>query len=133
MELVRAVKYAQAYSFKYSPRPGTPAALLEDQVPDEMRSERLQRLQALLDDQQQAFNRQMVGKRLPLLLDRGGRRPGQLVGRSPYMQAVHLDASVELLGRMVEVEITAAHANSLAGQLVEPALHRNPRQLERGR
>ncbi|MBT3535981.1 MAG: tRNA (N6-isopentenyl adenosine(37)-C2)-methylthiotransferase MiaB [Rhodospirillaceae bacterium] len=133
MELVRAVKYAQAYSFKYSPRPGTPAALLEDQVPDEMRSERLQRLQALLDDQQQAFNRQMVGKRLPLLLDRGGRRPGQLVGRSPYMQAVHLDASVELLGRMVEVEITAAHANSLAGQLVEPALHRNPRQLERVR
>jgi tRNA-2-methylthio-N6-dimethylallyladenosine synthase len=117
MALVREVEYAQAYSFKYSPRPGTPAALLEDQVPDQVRGERLQRLQALLNDQQQAFNQRMVGQRLPLLLDRSGRRPGQLVGRSPYMQAVHLDGPEELLGEMVLAEITEAHANSLAGQL----------------
>lgn len=123
MALVRDVGYAQAYSFKYSPRPGTPAALLEDQVPDQVRGERLQRLQDLLNSQQQAFNQRMVGQRLPLLLDRPGRRPGQLVGRSPYMQAVHLDGPEELLGQMVMVEITEAHANSLAGQL----LRRDPR------
>ncbi len=118
MALVAQVNYAQAYSFKYSPRPGTPAALLENQVPDDVRGERLQRLQALLDSQQQAFNQQMVGRRMRLLLDRPGRRPGQLVGRSPYMQAVHLDGPASMLGRMVEVEITDAHANSLAGQLI---------------
>ena len=119
MDLVRDVNYAQAYSFKYSPRPGTPAALLETQVPDQVRGERLQRLQALLDSQQQAFNQCMVGRRLPVLLDRTGRRPGQLVGRSPYMQAVHLDGAADMLGQIVEVEITAAHANSLAGWQVE--------------
>ena len=118
MELVASVNYAQAYSFKYSPRPGTPAAMLEDQVPDDVRGERLQRLQALLDSQQQAFNQQMLGRRLRLLLDQPGRRPGQLVGRSPYMQAVHLDGPASMLGQMVEVEITDAHANSLAGQLI---------------
>ncbi len=120
MELVREVNYAQAYSFKYSARPGTPAALLDGQVPSDVGSARLQRLQALLDSQQQAFNQQMVGRRLPLLLDRSGRRPGQLVGRSPYMQAVHLDGGEELFGQLVDVDITAAHANSLAGTLAEP-------------
>ena len=123
LELVRLVNYAQAYSFKYSPRPGTPAATIEDQVPAEVGSERLQRLQALLDSQQQAFNQQMVGRRIPLLLDRRGRRPGQLVGRSPYMQAVHLDGPDHMLGQIVEVEITAAHANSLAGVLVDQVQH----------
>jgi tRNA-2-methylthio-N6-dimethylallyladenosine synthase len=117
MELVAEVDYAQAYSFKYSPRPGTPAALLDNQVPGDVAAARLQRLQDLLNQQQQAFNQRMVGQRLPLLLDRAGRRSGQLVGRSPYMQAVHLDGGLELLGRIVEVEITAAHANSLAGTL----------------
>ena len=117
MELVRQVNYAQAYSFKYSPRPGTPAATQTDQVPEDVRAERLQRLQTLLDSQQQAFNRQMVGRRLSVLLERQGRRPGQLVGRSPYMQAVHLDGPDTMLGQLVEVEVTAAHANSLAGQL----------------
>jgi tRNA-2-methylthio-N6-dimethylallyladenosine synthase len=119
MELVRQVNYAQAYSFKYSPRPGTPAATIEDQVPGHVGSERLQRLQALLDSQQQAFNHQMLGRRMPLLLDRRGRRPGQLVGRSPYMQSVHVDGPDHMLGQIVEVEITAAHANSLAGELVD--------------
>jgi tRNA-2-methylthio-N6-dimethylallyladenosine synthase len=131
MELVRTVEYAQAYSFKYSARPGTPAALLQDQVPEDVRAARLQRLQALLDSQQQAFNRQMVGRRLSVLLDRRGRRPGQLVGRSPYMQAVHLDGSENMLGQLVEVEITAAHANSLAGQMVGQVSGPGPRTVPR--
>jgi len=126
MELVRTVNYAQAYSFKYSARPGTPAALLETQVPEDVRATRLQRLQTLLDSQQQAFNRQMVGRRICLLLDRRGRRPGQLVGRSPYMQAVHLNGPATMLGQLVDVDITAAHANSLAGQLVGQVLHGGP-------
>ena len=126
MELVRTVNYAQAYSFKYSARPGTPAALLETQVPEDVQAMRLQRLQTLLDSQQQAFNRQMVGRRVCLLLDRRGRRPGQLVGRSPYMQAVHLDGPATMLGQLVDVDITAAHANSLAGQLVGQVLHGGP-------
>jgi tRNA-2-methylthio-N6-dimethylallyladenosine synthase len=126
MELVRTVNYAQAYSFKYSARPGTPAALLETQVPEDVQAMRLQRLQTLLDSQQQTFNRQMVGRRVCLLLDRWGRRPGQLVGRSPYMQAVHLDGPATMLGQLVDVDITAAHANSLAGQLVRQVLHEAP-------
>lgn len=135
MELVAEVNYAQAYSFKYSPRPGTPAALLENQVPDDVGAARLQRLQELLNQQQQAFNQRMVGRRLPLLLDRAGRRPGQLVGRSPYMQAVHVDGGLNLLGRIVEVEITAAHANSLAGTLSPPqaAAPRRPMEPRMGR
>ncbi len=132
MELVRVVNYAQAYSFKYSARPGTPAALLEDQVPEDVRAGRLQRLQGLLDSQKQGFNQQMVGRRLCLLLDRRGRRPGQLVGRSPYMQAVHLDGPETLLGQLVEVEITAAHANSLAGQLVPRASGQGPHKVSQG-
>lgn len=131
MELVRAVTYAQAYSFKYSARPGTPAAMLDGQVPDEVRSARLQRLQSLLGSQQRAFNQQMVGRRLPVLLDRAGRRPGQLVGRSPYMQAVHLDGGDDLFGQLAEVDITAAHANSLAGKLLKPAPIHGARRLER--
>ncbi|MDP6346504.1 MAG: tRNA (N6-isopentenyl adenosine(37)-C2)-methylthiotransferase MiaB [Alphaproteobacteria bacterium] len=117
MALVRAVGYAQAYSFKYSARPGTPASQLAEQVPEALKGERLQRLQELLDEQQMAFNGAMVGRRLAVLLDRPGRQLGQLVGRSPYMQAVHLDAAADLLGEVVEVDIVAAHANSLAGRL----------------
>ena len=117
MDLVRCVIYAQAYSFKYSPRPGTPAALLESQVPDDVGADRLQRLRELLDIQQKTFNQDMVGRHLQILLDRVGRRPGQLVGRSPFMQAVHIDGSRKLLGEIVDVTIDAAHANSLSGRL----------------
>jgi tRNA-2-methylthio-N6-dimethylallyladenosine synthase len=130
LDLVRAVTYAQAYSFKYSARPGTPSALLDDQVPAEVGSERLQRLQDLLDQQQRDFNQHMVGRTLPLLLDRPGRRPGQLVGRSPYMQAVHLDGDTALLGNIVEVKITAAHANSLAGELTTSQTTQQQHRME---
>lgn len=120
LTLVREVGYAQAYSFKYSPRPGTPAALLERQVDEAEKSERLARLQALLNEQQVAFNAGCVGRSLPVLLDRTGRHAGQVVGRSPYMQAVHLDAGEARLGEIRTVRITDAQPNSLAGRLAGP-------------
>ena len=117
LRLVTEVGYAQAYSFKYSPRPGTPGALLEDRVAEAVKSERLAMLQALLNEQQTAFNRATVGRELPVLLERRGRKPGQLVGRSPYMQAVHLEAPETLLGSLRRVRIAEAQPNSLAGRL----------------
>ena len=119
LALVREIGFAQAYSFKYSPRPGTPAALMAGQVPDEAKGARLARLQALIADQQRDFNRAAVGRRLPVLLERRGRRPGQLSGRSPYMQAVYVAAPAARLGAIVDVEITAAGALSLTGAPVE--------------
>ena len=121
MALVRRVGYAQAYSFKYSPRPGTPAALLDDQVPDAVKADRLSALQDLLNAQQLAFNQGTVGTTVPVLLEREGRHAGQLVGRSPHMQAVHVAVDADLVGEIVPVAITAAQANSVAGRLVAPA------------
>jgi len=115
LKLVKDIGFVQAYSFKYSPRPGTPAALIEDQVPDAVKTRRLAELQALLNAQQLAFNSDCVGRVMPVLLDRRGREPGQLVGRSPYMQAVHMDAPDDRLGTIQPIRITAAHANSLTG------------------
>jgi len=117
LALVRRVGYAQAYSFKYSPRPGTPAATAAAHVPEEVKTERLARLQALLADQARAFNGAMVGRTVPVLLDRAGKRPGQLAGRSPYLQAVHLQAPAHRRGEIVPVVIDAAHANSLSGHM----------------
>jgi tRNA-2-methylthio-N6-dimethylallyladenosine synthase len=117
MDLVRRVGYAQAYSFKYSPRPGTPAAAAAAQVPEAAKAERLQRLQELLNAQQLAFNQATAGRTLDVLLERTGRRDGQLVGRSPYMQAVHVDAPGHRLGRIAPVIIEAGKANSLSGRL----------------
>ncbi len=113
--LVEEIGFVQAYSFKYSPRPGTPAASMDAQVPDTVKSERLEALQDVLGAQKLAFNRSCVGRVLPVLLDRPGRKPGQLVGRSPYMQAVHVDDPIEGPGAIVRLVITAAHANSLKG------------------
>jgi tRNA-2-methylthio-N6-dimethylallyladenosine synthase len=118
LRLVTEVGFAQAYSFKYSPRPGTPAASAEEQVPDAVKNERLAMLQTLLNEQQAAFNRASEGRTMAVLLERTGRRAGQLVGRSPYMQAVHLAAPPRLLGRIVEARIDSGHPNSLAGSLV---------------
>ena len=115
LALVREVGYAQAYSFKYSARPGTPAAERED-VPEADKSERLQRLQALLSEQQRAFQKAQVGRDLPVLLEKPGRMPGQLVGKSPYLQAVHLDAPDTELGKIVTARITSSAPNSLAAE-----------------
>ncbi len=114
LRIVEATRYAQAYSFKYSPRPGTPAATMGDQIPAELADERLQRLQALINAQQLAFNQATVGRRTSVLLERRGKHPGQLIGKSPWLQSVHLETKAEI-GDMVEVEIVSAGPNSLAG------------------
>jgi tRNA-2-methylthio-N6-dimethylallyladenosine synthase len=115
LALVEEIGFAQAFSFKYSPRPGTPAAGMRGQVKDAVKSERLARLQALLADQARAFNEGTVGRVVPVLLERSGRHPGQQVGRTPYLQAVHIEAPQSKLGETIAVLITESHAHSLAG------------------
>jgi tRNA-2-methylthio-N6-dimethylallyladenosine synthase len=115
LDLVGEIGYAQAFSFKYSPRPGTPAASSPDQVPEPVKAERLDGLQAVLARQQRDFNGGCIGRVLPVLLEKPGRHPGQLVGRSPYLQSVHLAAEPEQLGDIVSVRICGATQNSLAG------------------
>ncbi|HEV2333920.1 MAG TPA: tRNA (N6-isopentenyl adenosine(37)-C2)-methylthiotransferase MiaB [Stellaceae bacterium] len=121
LELVRDIGFAQAFSFKYSPRPGTPAASAADQIPEPLKAERLATLQALLQDQQRAFNRSAVGRVLPILFEKHGRHDGQLVGRSPYLQSVHAEAGAELIGEIVPVRIQVAQPNSLAGVIAAAA------------
>jgi tRNA-2-methylthio-N6-dimethylallyladenosine synthase len=118
LALVAHVGFASAYAFKYSERPGTPAAEAQDQVPEAVKEQRHARLFALLERQRQAFNHATVGRRFGVMFDKPGRHEGQLGGRSPYMQAVHVEAPAELLGRMAEVEIVAVGPNSLKGRLV---------------
>ncbi len=120
LAVVREVGFAQAFSFKFSPRPGTPAANMPDQVPDGVKGERLSRLQELIEDQQARFNASCVGRTLPVLFERRGRHAGQLVGRSPYLQAVHAETGDGMLGRIVAVEIAASGLNSLAGVISAP-------------
>ena len=115
LALTEKIGFAQAYSFKYSARPGTPAANLGEQVPDEVKSLRLARLQWLLETQRGAFNARCVGRTLPVLFEKAGRRLGQLVGRSPYLQAVHAEAPPGQLGHILPVEILTCGPNSLAG------------------
>ncbi len=128
LALIGDIGYAQAYSFKYSPRPGTPAATLPDQVPEALKAARLEALQSLLRAQQEAFNRDCVGRSLPVLFERPGRHPGQLVGRSPYMQACHAEAPDAAIGEIVELRILEAGANSLAAELADPY---SPRRASR--
>ncbi len=116
MRIVEEVRYASAYSFKYSPRPGTPAAEME-QVPEDVKAERLKRLQALLHAQQTEFNSRMRGLEIEVLLESRGRHAGQLVGRSPWLQAVQVDAPETMIGEIVRVTIDRVGANSLFGTL----------------
>ena len=115
LEVVRAVGFASAYAFKYSPRPGTPASNMADQVPEDEKTRRLHELQQLLNDQQGEFNRGSIGRTLPVLFEARSQRPGTLVGRSPYMQWVHAEADESLLGRVVPVEIRTAGLTRLTG------------------
>ena len=117
LALIRQVRYASAFSFKYSPRPGTPAAGMGGQVDEAVKAERLGRLQALLARQTEAFNTATLGRRLPVLFEKPGRQAGQMIGRSPYLQAVWADTPAALTGEIVEVEITGLSANSLSGRL----------------
>lgn len=115
LQIIRDTGYASAFSFKYSPRPGTPAADMPVQVPEAEKDARLQALQKLVTAQQTAFNRQMVGRTLPVLLEKPGRDPGQLVGKSPYLQPVHVSGGPHLIGMIVDAHITGVGSNSLSG------------------
>ena len=120
LSLIAEVGYAGAYSFIYSPRPGTPAADMTEQVPETKKSERLQELQALIERQQTAFNEGCVGKTFDILFEKEGRKPGQLVGRSPYLQAVHAMAEPSLIGEIAPVTITGIGTNTLFGAMTRP-------------
>ena len=115
LSLVDRVGYASAYSFKYSPRPGTPAAASEDQVPEDVKAGRLEALQQLINAQQLAFNKQTEGRTLDVLVERKGGRDGQMAGRSPYMQAVNLAGDESMIGSIVPCTITDARQNSVIG------------------
>ncbi len=118
LRLVETVGYAQAFSFKYSTRPGTPGADLEDQVPEDVKAKRLERLQALLLKQQNEFAQACIGKTIDLLLEKPGRMPGQLIGRSPWLQSVNVDAMSSQIGDIIRVRITGAGPNSLFAEVV---------------
>ncbi len=119
LRLVEAVGFAQAFSFKYSPRPGTPAATAPQQVPGREKERRLAELQALLRMQQARFSQGCVGTTLPVLFTGAGRHPGQIAGRSPYLQPVHVTGPASLIGTEIPVQISAALPNSLSGQLIQ--------------
>ncbi|WP_137679639.1 tRNA (N6-isopentenyl adenosine(37)-C2)-methylthiotransferase MiaB [Aurantiacibacter suaedae] len=120
LALVNEVKYAAAYSFKYSPRPGTPAASMDGQVAPQVMDERLQRLQAALNHHQLAFNEASVGKNCKVLIERKGKHPGQWLGKSPWLQSVFFEGDCAM-GDLVEVELVQAGPNSLAGRVLQPA------------
>lgn len=117
LDLIRQVGYASAFSFKYSPRPGTPAASMPNQVDDAVADERLQRLQALIIEQQQAFKENLIGRTLDVLFEKPGRLEGQAIGRSPYLQSVFVENAAHLMGQIVPVKIIANSNNSLKGEL----------------
>jgi len=117
LDLVRAAGYASAFSFKYSRRPGTPAAAMPGQVDEAVKTDRLARLQALLDEQRHAFDRSQVGRTLPVLFEKLGRRPGQAIGRSPYLQSVWVEGAADHIGAILPVHIEATGPNSLTGAL----------------
>jgi len=118
LRLISEIGYAQAYSFMYSPRPGTPAALLPGQLPEPAKAERLAMLQAAINRQQRAFNRASEGQVMQVLFDRAGRRSGQMLGRSPYMQSVYAAAADLRPGMLASVRIEGGHDNSLSGRVV---------------
>jgi tRNA-2-methylthio-N6-dimethylallyladenosine synthase len=120
LDLVEEIGFAQAFSFQYSPRPGTPAASMRSQIKDTLKRERLAALQALLGIQQDRFNRASVGRVVPVLLEGPGRHVGQMIGRTPYLQPVHLQADAQP-GTIIDVRITECHAHSLAGMPVAAA------------
>lgn len=120
IRLVDEIGFASAYSFKYSPRPGTPAAELGEQIDPELMNERLYRLQERIEHHRQAFNHAMVGRTVEILLERAGRHPGQLAGKTPYLQAVQIETQANQIGDRVQVVIERAGSNSLFGRKAEP-------------
>ncbi|KGD86462.1 tRNA (N6-isopentenyl adenosine(37)-C2)-methylthiotransferase MiaB [Rhizobium sp. YS-1r] len=119
IRIVEEVNYAQAFSFKYSPRPGTPGADFPDHVPEEVKAERLERLQALLLKQQAAFAKSCIGKVIDILLEKPGRNPGQVIGRSPWLQSVNVDAKTSQIGDIIQVRIIGSGPNSLFSEPIQ--------------
>jgi tRNA-2-methylthio-N6-dimethylallyladenosine synthase len=118
LSLIRDIGYAQAYSFKYSKRPGTPAAAARKQIPEDVKAARLDALQSLLRTQQEDFNRSCTGRTIPVLFEKAGRRATQAIGRSPYLQSVHVDDAADLIGEIRDVKIVGILPNSLKGALI---------------
>jgi len=118
VDMIERVKFVSCYSFKFSARPGTPAANMQNLIRDDIASERLSRLQTLLNKQQSAFNQKSVGLTLPVLLDRKGKKDGQLVGRSPFSQSVFVEANERLMNTIADIKITEGFDNSLTGEVV---------------
>jgi tRNA-2-methylthio-N6-dimethylallyladenosine synthase len=121
LTLVREIGFVQAYSFKYSARPGTPAAALKTQVPEDVKDARLYALQDIIMEQQRAFNLSCVGRSFDVLLTHPGRHPGQLVGRSPYLQAIHVMADSKHIGAVVRLTVVSAEPNSLGAVWADAA------------
>jgi tRNA-2-methylthio-N6-dimethylallyladenosine synthase len=121
LSLAREVGYAQCYTFKYSPRPGTPAAEIDAQIPEDVKTERLHRLQELIEEQQHAFNLSCVGRELDVLFEKPGRHEGQIVGRSPYLQPVPVLAPQSIIGSVARVRVNELRTYSLIGELVTSA------------
>ena len=128
LSLVDRIGFAQGFSFKYSARPGTPAADRPDQVPEPVKRMRLQAVQGAISRGAQVFDQAMVGRRVPVLFERKGRKPGQIAGRSPYLQAVHVEGPEMLIGQIAEVDIVAAGPNSLTGVIKSEFEWRAPLQ-----
>jgi tRNA-2-methylthio-N6-dimethylallyladenosine synthase len=126
LSLVDEIGFAGAFSFKYSPRPGTPGAEMAEQVPEELKSERLYRLQAAIDRNQASFNARCLGRTFDVLFEKPGRHPGQLVGRSPYLQPVQVMAAPSMVGEIAAVTITEISANSLFGTLADGPVPARP-------
>jgi tRNA-2-methylthio-N6-dimethylallyladenosine synthase len=124
LALVAQIGYAGAYSFKYSARPGTPAAEMTEMVEPAVMTQRLARLQHLIDEQQAAFNRSFIGRTIDVLFERPARRTGQIVGRSPWLQPVHVMSSPDIVGTIHSVKATGLERYSLFGSLVEQRDHR---------
>ncbi|MBI3442019.1 MAG: tRNA (N6-isopentenyl adenosine(37)-C2)-methylthiotransferase MiaB [Proteobacteria bacterium] len=118
LDLAHRVNFSSCYSFKYSPRPGTPGAVMGGIVPEQVKDARLQELQSILFEQQRSYNQRSVGRVMPVLFDRKGQKPGQLLGKTPYMQSVYVDAPERLFGQIVDVRIDKASQNGTAGTIV---------------
>jgi tRNA-2-methylthio-N6-dimethylallyladenosine synthase len=132
LSFAREMAFVQAYSFKYSARPGTPAAILPGQLNEAVKSERLAALQGVLEDNQRVFNESCIDRTLPILFDRPGRKPGQMIGRSPYMQPVHAMVPDHAFGNILDVRIVSARPISMGGELAAPILGSNPSVTHRG-
>jgi tRNA-2-methylthio-N6-dimethylallyladenosine synthase len=128
MALAERARFAQAFTFKYSARPGTPAASHANQVPEAVKRERLSALQTVIDEHRRAFDRTMVGRRMPVLFEGKGRKPGQIAGRSPYLQAVHVEGPEAFIGKIAAVDISGTSSNSLTGVMKSGVEWRGPVQ-----